>query len=323
MTTLPSKILGVNYHYCDLPDEVRWPGLKGVTQSEFERQLSILGECYASFSLDDLPLNGVNSASGATGCLITFDDGMVDVVKSAMPALQRSHLPAIIFCCALPYQEERVLNVQKSHLLLGRWGWEGFRCRFMAALQDDPEGDAREDSTYLCLDRMYRYDDQETGAFKRLLNVLLPYRVVDRILDRMFEAEFGPQRDAVKCLYLSLDDIRRCVDGGIGIGLHTYSHRMLSRLSRAEQAADMDASLALFREQLGLKIRSISYPYGIPGSWNDDSKQLARERGLDYAFTLGREVYCPQVHRDPMTIPRYDVNDVFNRRGVLKQEFFR
>lgn len=319
----PTQILGVNYHYCTPRGGMRWPGLKGVTQAEFERQISTLGAHCVDFDLDGLPLVPGNASFGATGCLITFDDGMADVVEAAKPVLDRHRLPAIIFCCAIPYVEGRVLNVQKSHLLQGRWGWDGFRTRFMGALQDDPEGDSREDTTHLGLDRMYRYDDQATGAFKRLLNVELPYRVVDRVLDRMFEAEFGSQREAAKHLYLGLDDIRRCADDGMGIGLHTYSHRMISRLSRVDQAEDMDASLTLFRDQLGLEIRSISYPYGIRGSWNNDSKELAQERGLDLAFTLGREVYRPDIHPDPLEIPRYDVNDVFEQDGSLKLEFCR
>lgn len=317
----PSKLLGVNYHYCAPSDGEHWPGMKGVTPIEFERQLVSLSQHYTYFDLGDLPLIPNESSSEASGCLITFDDGMVDVVKSAKPVLNKYRFPAIIFCCALPYVEQRVLNVQKTHLLHGRWGWEGFRIRFMAALEDDPEGNLRDDTAHLGLDHMYRYDDSETRIFKRLINVELPFRVVDRILDRMFNVEFGPQRDAVSRLYLDLDDIKRCVDDGMGIGLHTYSHRMLSRLSNDEQAEDLDASLALFRDKLGLEVRSISYPYGIKGSWNVDSKRLAQERGLDMAFTLGRQIYHPETFSDPMEIPRYDVNDVFERDGTLRHAF--
>ena len=317
----PSKLLGVNYHYCAASDGGQWPGMKGVTPIEFEKQLVSLSQYYTTFNLDDLPLVPNECSSGVSGCLITFDDGMVDAVTSAKPVLNKYRFPAIIFCCALPYVEQRVLNVQKTHLLHGRWGWEGFRTRFMAALDSDPEGNLRDDAAHLGLDQMYRYDDPETRLFKRLINVELPYRVVDRILDRMFNAEFGPQRDAVKRLYLDLDDIKRCVDDGIAVGLHTYSHRMLSRLSSDEQAEDLDASLALFRDKLGLEVRSISYPYGIKGSWNGDSKRLAQERGLDLAFTLGRQIYHPETSSDPMEIPRYDVNDVFERDGTLRHAF--
>ncbi|MFN4310044.1 MAG: polysaccharide deacetylase family protein [Ferrovibrio sp.] len=317
----PSEILTVNYHYCIPPGRTEWRGFKGVTPDALERQIAAIKTKYAFLDLAALPYSGQISAAGGLGCLVTFDDGMADIAQLAMPILERHGVPAIIFCCALPYVEGKVLNVQKSHLLQGLWGWNGFRERFMAALANDPEGEVREDSTYLQIDRMYRYDDDATGSFKRLLNVDLPYRVVDRILDRMFEHEFGSQREAVAQLYLSLDDIKRCVDKGLSIGLHTYAHRMSSRLSRQEQTDDIDASLELFRDRLGLDIQSISYPYGVKGTWDDNSKQIAVERGLNYGFTLGRELFRPALHKDLMEIPRFDVNDIFEHDGGLKAEF--
>ncbi len=317
---VPSMVLAINYHYCAPADGAVWPGMKGVTPPAFERQLAEVERICVPFGLDALLSSACESTIHSFGCLITFDDGMVDIMEHALPILDRYRFPSIIFCCALPYVEGKVLNVQKSHLLQGRWGWEGFRKRFMVALADDPEGECR-DASPPDLDRMYRYDDGAIGEFKRLLNVELPFRVADRILDRMFEQEFGPQREAVKALYLNEDDIKRCADRGVGIGLHTYSHCMISRLSKVAQASDLDASLAFFRDRLGLDVHSISYPFGIQGSWNEDTKQLARERDLRYGFTLGRQVYRPDRHGDVMEIPRYDVNDVFGSDGALKDEF--
>jgi peptidoglycan/xylan/chitin deacetylase (PgdA/CDA1 family) len=318
--SLPSRILAINYHYCRLPINGKWPGLKGVTPSALEYQLTQAAMICTPFHLNAIESPARKVEPGKLGFLITFDDGMSEIVNYALPIVNKYSFPSIIFCCAMPYVEGKVLNVQKSHLLQGRWGWDGFRRKFMSALEDDAEGRCRDESPQ-GLDKMYRYDDEATGAFKRLLNVELPYRVVDRILDRMFDQEFGSQSDAVKALYLSLDDIQRCGDKGVSIGLHTYAHRMMSRLSPQDLTEDLDKSLALFRDSLGLDIRSISYPYGIKGSWNDETKRHARERNLHLGFTLGREVYRPMRLDDAMEIPRYDVNDVFNSDGNFKNEF--
>lgn len=312
------RALIVNYHYCS-PEHDATLGLKGITSQAFDRQLSELSNCLDPLAVRDLPFE-ISEKSGKTGYLISFDDGLRDVLSHALPIVRKYSAAAIIFCCALPYLEGRVLNVQKSHLLQWRWGWRDFRAKFLCALSDDPEGSQRDNTDHLHLDRMYRYDDEDVASFKRLLNVELPYSVVDRVLDRLFEDEFGPQRDIVDRIYLSTDDIRRCADDGMCIGLHTYSHCMLSRLSKQEQATELDASLALFRDRLGLEIGAISYPYGIAGSWNDDTKELAVQRGLHAGYTLGREIYAADVHIDPMEIPRYDVNDVFHRDGTIKIE---
>jgi hypothetical protein len=306
----------VNYHYCS-PAQQALPGLKGVTPEDFTRQLARLTQVCERLGPADMPLAGAARRPRA-GYLVTFDDGGRDIFVHAVPAVRKHSAPAIIFLCALPYMEERVLNVQKTHLLQGRWGWPGLRTRFMAALAADPGGQAREDVSSLGLDRMYRYDDAETAAFKRLLNVELPYPVLDRVLDRLFEAEFGPQGEVVKHLYMSLDDVKRCVDWGIAIGLHTYSHPMLSRLTRTEQAREIDVPLDYFRKELGLPVETVSYPYGIRGSWNEDTKTLAASRGLRAGFTLGRKLYEPVSDTDPFEIPRYDVNDVFTNGNRLQ-----
>ena len=94
---------------------------------------------------------------------------------------------------------------------------------------------------------------------------------------------------------------------------------MLSRLSPGEQAREIDTPLGLFREELGLPVTLLSYPYGIKGSWNDVTKEISRSRGLRGACTLGRTIYDP-ADSDQFEIPRFDVNDIFTAEGAVKIE---
>ena len=302
----------VNYHYCR---SGRQNGT-GVSPQIFDAHVATLAERFEPLDVETL------SRSGNGNCgqrfLLTFDDGSRDVVERVLPVLKKHAAPCIAFCCSQPYLDRRVLNVQKVHLLNEHWGWREFRSKFLAALDVDPRGRDREACAPPGLDVMYRYDDSETAAFKRLLNVELPYEVVTRVLDRLFESVFGPQDIVVDELYMSLDDIRRCADAGIVIGIHTHSHCMLSRLSPDEQAREIDLPLQLFREQLGIPVTFLSYPYGIRGSWNDHTKIVAASRGVRAAFTLGRSIYCDDPNADPLEIPRFDVNDVFAQDGSLK-----
>lgn len=316
----PDAVLIVNYHNLLPAGGHRFPGLRGVTIDVFERHLVSLNHQFVPLKSAALLPLCMTERPGQQGYLITFDDGCQDIFDGALPLLRRHGAPAIIFCCSQPYLEHRVLNVQKTHLLNGRWGWDRFQKKFQAALESIKEPWEMEDSRHLCLARMYRYDSDDAAQFKRQLNVELPYRIVDKVLDLLFEAEFGPQADAVRKLYLSPDAIRRCADAGIAIGLHTHSHRMLSRLSSADQARELDLSMAYFREEFGLEITTLSYPYGIKGSWNQHTKTLAAENGITIGLTLGRQVYDPEIHQDHFEIPRYDVNDVFDQWGSLKSD---
>lgn len=314
-----TRILIVNYHYIIPVSGQVFPGLRGVTPEELERQMITLNRQFSPWTPATLPLPTADCSENLT-YLITFDDGCQDLLDWAIPLLRRHGVPAIIFCCSQPYLEHRVLNVQKTHLLQGRWGWGRFQKKFQAALAASKESWVLEDSSHLGLSRMYRYDSDDTAKFKRQLNVELPYHVVDRVLDMLFEAEFGSQAEVAKRLYLSPDAIRRCADLGITIGLHTHSHRMLSRLRSDAQAQELDLALSYFRDELDLEITTLSYPYGIPGSWDLHTKQLAEDRDLTAGLTLGRQVYDPRIHQDPYEIPRYDVNDIFDQEGNLRSD---
>ena len=309
-----SKALIVNYHYCraETPDR----RARGISPDAFDRHLAAISKICEPIHIQDLPL-AQNNGSEKVGCVFTFDDGTRDVFDNALPLIAKHRVSSIVFCCSQPYLEKRVLNVQKTHLLQELWGWHGFRVRFMAALSDDPDGSAREDASALGLDVMYRYDDAQTAAFKRLVNVELPYAVVNRVLDLLFESAYGSQADAVRHLYMSLDDVKRCADRGVGIGVHTHSHCMLSRLSPDEQELEIAQPIELFRDTLGVKVDLLSYPYGIRGSWNDATKSIAKAHGLRGAFTLGRSVYRATRDRDPFEMPRFDVNDVFSPDGSV------
>ena len=309
-----SRALIVNYHYCrPTPENGRAPA--GVLPEMFDRHMERIAAHFRPLAAGCLPLP---AGDEGTGCLVTFDDGIRDVFEHALPVVARRRVASAVFCCSQPYVEKRVLNVQKTHLLQKSWGWEGFRVRFMAALDQDPEGSEREDVSALGLEPMYRYDAPETAAFKRLLNVELPYRVVNRVLDRLFDAEYGSQMEAVDHLYMSADELKRCADRGMGIGVHTHSHCMLSRLSDDEQNREISAPVEFFRDRLGLDVRLLSYPYGIAGAWNATTKAIARANGLSAALTLGRSLYDPRNDSDGFEIPRFDVNDVFNADGEIK-----
>ena len=174
----PCRALLVNYHYCRTAEDSN--PTTAITTGDLDRQLANALARWQALGANDLPLTG--GCDGArTGFLVTFDDGMRGVIENALPVLDRYRMSAIVFCCSQPYLEKRVLNVQKTHLLRESWGWDGFRARFMAALAEDPESEVREDAFALQLDRMYRYDEPQIAAFKRLLNVELPYAVVTRV----------------------------------------------------------------------------------------------------------------------------------------------
>jgi peptidoglycan/xylan/chitin deacetylase (PgdA/CDA1 family) len=314
-----NRALIVNYHYCQPPGNGVLSGMAGVRPDALTRQLKALKADTCPMRLVEVAGMGSRRAhSPDMASLITFDDGTKDVIDHALPLLREAGVPAVIFCCSQPLLEKRVLDVQKIHLLQSRLGFTGFRAKFMAVLESWGLSGEREDSSRLGLAPMYRYDDPDARQFKFLLNVELPYRHLTRILDMLFEEQYGDQAEIARHLYMSLDDLKRCRDWGFEIGLHTHSHRMLSRLSADEQRHEIQTPLDFFRDELGLDGPSMSYPYGIRGSWNDVTKKLLADCDVRVAFTLGRDIYDPVLHADLLEVPRFDVNDVFDKEDRLQ-----
>ncbi len=318
VTTQPAKILIVNYHYCVSENGLRYKGLRGVSPEIIDKQFATLQNSFEAVQPAELPLDKAGTI-GSIGYLVTFDDGSKDIFENAVPLLNKYRTPALLFCCSAPYLDGCVLNVQKTHLLQGKWGWDRFRKKFFCVLENLDKNWQPENTSRLNIARMYRYDDEKTACFKRLLNTELPYCLLDKVLDHLFESEFGPQHEVVRYLYMSLDDLKRCRDDGFDIGLHSHSHKFLSRLNAAEQEREFSLPFAFFSDVLEIDITAHSYPYGIRGSWNDTTKSMLDKYGLQTAYTLGRVLYDPDLHVDPFEIPRFDVNDVFTLDGELNE----
>jgi peptidoglycan/xylan/chitin deacetylase (PgdA/CDA1 family) len=295
------RVLIVNYHYCVAEDENPYLARTAVPPDNFAQQVEQLAH---------LP-----EECGVTP-LLTFDDGTRDVWRNAVPVLKRHAVPALLFFCSLPLMEKRLLNVTKIHLLQAKLGLDNFRSRFMAAWQAVQQFHELDDPARFHLGPIYRYDTEEVRAFKMMLNVRIPYPVVTQVLDHLLEAEFGPQAELARSIYMSDDEILRARDAGMQIGLHTHSHFMLGRLDAARQEEEIATCHDYFLQLLGPGDYHLSYPYGVSGTWNDDTKAILGSRDIPQAYTLGRRLHDLSQTHDPYEIPRYDVNDIFGRHGV-------
>ncbi len=297
----------VNYHYCLSADENPYLARTAVSPANFAVQANRLARLPEEQNI--VPL-------------VTFDDGTKDVWRNAVPVLARWRVPSILFLCSLPLAENRLLNVTKIHLLQAKLGFSQFRARFMDALSAVKEPYELDEPSRFGLGRIYRYDSDDVREFKLLLNVRLPYPIVTQLLDALFEPEFGPQADAVGSIYMSADEIQRARDLGIRIGLHTHSHFMLGRLAPVEQEAEIRNCQDYLANLLGDPLNELSYPYGVPGTWNRETKSILSSHGISRAYTLGRQIFDEVEAYDYLEIPRYDVNDVYAADNSFKPALF-
>jgi peptidoglycan/xylan/chitin deacetylase (PgdA/CDA1 family) len=306
----------VNYHYCH-PRDAFLRGTNAITPEEFAAQLRALRQNFVCTTIGELTDPAASLPEAVA--VVTFDDGLKDVIEYALPLLQRWEVPATIFCSSGPLVEGRMLNVHRGHLLQARLGAARFREEFERELAACGPV-ALEPVERLGLRDLHVYDDPPTRRFKTLLNFEVPYADLDAILARMFERFVGDEHEIVPKVYMSAGDLRRCLDAGLELGGHGHRHRVHSRLTDAEQRQEIETPADYFRSEFGLSAMPWAYPWGFAGTWNGATPRLLEDAGFASGATMVRAIVKPSDLRWRWELPRFDVKDVFDETGNLRSE---
>jgi len=142
------------------------------------------------------------------------------------------------------------------------------------------------------------------------------------VLDALFRAVFGDdgEAEAVKQTYLSVDDLKRLRDAGHEIGVHTHRHRVLPRLDFDAQKREIQIGMEFLRETLGETRFTVAYPYGFH---DDRTRRAMKELGALAGVSMGRRMIKPDDIQARWSLPRYDVNDCFDRASnEIRYELF-
>jgi peptidoglycan/xylan/chitin deacetylase (PgdA/CDA1 family) len=83
--------------------------------------------------------------------------------------------------------------------------------------------------------------------------------------------------------HFSWEETRHLVNAGISIGSHGLTHADLTRLSAERCREELVRSRAMIEEELGIRVRTLSYPFG---RCDEGVKKLAEEAGYEAAFSL-------------------------------------
>ena len=112
-----------------------------------------------------------------------------------------------------------------------------------------------------------------------------------------------------RALYLSKDMIAEMAAGGMTFGFHTHRHRVLSRLTRAEQTLELRGGVETIRAATGQASAPFCYPYGKTHTYNGDTLQILADEGYSMAFnTVHRVLVDGREAR--YELPRLDTRDL-------------
>ena len=101
------------------------------------------------------------------------------------------------------------------------------------------------------------------------------------------------------------------------IGSHTHSHRLLDRAGGPEAAAELDRSVSLLGERLGVECHHFAYPKALLGSSAAETEVRARFRTAAVAGTAANRPGATDLHRLARTpIQRGDGMTWFRRKAA-------
>jgi len=306
----------VMYHYvrdgnADLPHFVY------LHVDDFEAQLDHFQEHYHILGRAEL-LDAIQSSTPVpNGIVLTFDDGLSDHYDHVFPALRKRKLWGIFYVPTLPYHSKRLLDVHRTHYLLGKVGGQAVLSAIRDMLADD---DLLPDCDKRYATRTYQKQENEaaTQEVKRLINYYIKPARRTSLLDKAMNI-FCEDEQALACeYYLSQHEILEMIDAGMGIGCHSHSHTLLSNLTREEQKEEIMLSKNIIKTMTrGNQLDSFCFPYGGSHSYNGATLSILRAEGFKFSFSVdSRDITARDLSQFIFELPRYDCNEFLHGKAT-------
>jgi peptidoglycan/xylan/chitin deacetylase (PgdA/CDA1 family) len=306
-----NRAISINYHFLRAEDSHRFALRAHEKPDRFKGQLEQLAKTFRFCQVRELADPAADPEEPRVA--ITFDDGAKDVILEVAPLLESARATASVFVCSQPILDGKLLGVQKIEFLMHKLGVERFRDAFYSGLARLFPGEITRGSLSFAGDyHFYRYDDDRIREFKLDLNYRLPYEFAVPVVDAIFEETFGPgsESDAIRETYLDRDDLARLVDLGFELGSHTHSHRVLPRLDFTEQKREIATGIEFIQEISGEKRTCVAYPCGF---YDADTQRAMGDIGALIGLSMERRPIAAEDIAARYALPRYDVNDCFDR----------
>jgi len=240
--------------------------------------------------------------------LPTFDDGFKDHIFAA-EVLKKYNSIGIFFIPTSPLKNNTMLDVHKTHLILGKVKSSEALNELEKYLNKNKINkfyNNNEKSKYKSVyNEMIEEDD--TKKFKRIMNYYGDLKFKNKILDyllKKFEINTKP-----KDYYLNKKEINYLKSLGMLIGSHSESHTLLSRLSYREQFKELNNSKIFLERIINQSIDTFCYPYGGKISYNDNTLKILKKLKYKLAYSVEyRDISLKDIQQKPYELPRYDCN---------------
>jgi peptidoglycan/xylan/chitin deacetylase (PgdA/CDA1 family) len=269
-----------------------------VSPATFGRQMDILGRERKVVSLAECVARLTAGAADRTpAAVITFDDGFVDNLANAVPALERLGFSATFFLIGHALARTSMPAIYRLYALLDALDH---------ATLTVAAGAARVNGLPLSTNRA------KLAAIRALQPVAVRGSDADRsILFRQLTdtaERHGAAPVPADTLFMDAARAKDLVRRGFALGAHSMSHARMTDLQPGAQLEEIRGSGAQIRALQGNGPLAFAYPFGDAGSYSAETGRLLRESGYMCAVTT-RSGLCGQ-RSDPFELRRLEIGEV-------------
>lgn len=297
----------IMYHYVR-PFNEDLPYFKNLHIEDFSKQLDFFENEYGFVSQSDF-LDSFKTGIVPKGVVLTFDDGLNCHYEYVFKELKKRKLWGIFYIPTKAYGTNKVIDVHRIHLLLGKNNAKEVYEELMKIVSDVMLPDLYK-KEFNELTYKNQQNDDYTLLVKRILNYYISYEFREQVLDQLM-TKFVPKKiDNATSLYLTFDEIKEMNDAGMIIGSHTVSHSVMSKLSLNEQESEISDSFELLETVTqGLKIKTFCYPYGGFHTFTAETENILTTEKCLFSFNVEpKDITIEEIQNRPQALPRYDCN---------------
>jgi len=268
------------------------PNIYSCTAENFEKQLRFIKKHFTVITLDEaITLAKGNMPLNKRYALITFDDGYIDNYEIAYPILQEQQVSAVFFIPSdyvntdiIPWWDEIAWMLKKAEKTSLNFGSNS-----VLQLTSEP------------ISKIIRHCLAMVKSDPRAMeDKLVELR---KLLDCKYIA-----KSTDKSLFMTWAQIAEMKAGGMDIGSHTCSHRILTHINEEEQLFELQSSKICLENNLNCKVDAIAYPVGESNTFNREICRMAEKVGYKIGFSFTNCINDIPI-LNPFTISRLGIDN--------------
>jgi peptidoglycan/xylan/chitin deacetylase (PgdA/CDA1 family) len=244
-----------------------------VSCEEFDHQLDVICRLFNPIGIDRLMASVSGEATlPERAVLVTFDDGYRNNLTNAAPLLEKHGVPALINVTTGYIGASVPLWPDEIELRIARWPHATIPMPAGEPPRDARTLQSRAAAAHHARERCKRIPDGDRRAYLEVL--------------RSVPIEPWDADTEERLAFLSWDEVRQLARRGFDIGSHTVDHPILSRLTSAALAYQLEASRDRIEREIGRACVSVAYPNGQPDDVSQEVETAAARAGYRLGFTV-------------------------------------